>query len=59
MGKLSVTQYAKKRKITRQGVLDAIANNYKMPGISKVEKVGNTYVLTEEKEKKQLSCNTK
>lgn len=42
---LSVTQYAKKRKITRQAVLKQIKKNKILPYIESYEKVGETYIL--------------
>ncbi len=43
--KISVTEYAKIRGITRQAVLKQIINGRVMPHIKKVIKVGQTYVL--------------
>lgn len=43
--KISVTQYAKIRGITRQAVLKQIKFNRLLPGITKYEKIGETYVL--------------
>jgi hypothetical protein len=43
--KLSVTQYAQVRKITRQAVLKQIKNNRNLPNVTKYEKIGETYFL--------------
>lgn len=43
---LSVTQYANERGITRQAVLKQIKKGKSLPRIEKVEKIGETYVLT-------------
>lgn len=43
--KLSVTQYAKARGITRQGVLKQIKHGRSLPNVTKYEKVGETYIL--------------
>lgn len=43
--KISVTQYAEIRGITRQAVLKQIKKGKSLPGIIKYEKIGATYVL--------------
>jgi predicted DNA-binding protein YlxM (UPF0122 family) len=43
---LSVTQYANERGISRQAVLKQIKKGRTLPNILKVEKIGETYVLT-------------
>jgi len=43
---ISVTQYANDRGITRQAVLKQIKKGKALPNITRVEKVGETYVLT-------------
>lgn len=43
--KVSVTQYAKDRNISRQAVLKQIKKGRSLPYISKVEMIGKTYVL--------------
>jgi len=43
---ISVTQYSKDRGISRQAVLKQIKKGRSLPNITKVEKVGETYVLT-------------
>jgi hypothetical protein len=43
---ISVTQYAANRGITRQAVLKQIIKGRSLPGVTKVEKIGATYVLT-------------
>lgn len=43
--KLSVTQYAESRGITRQAVLKQIKKGKELPNIAKVEMIGKTYVL--------------
>jgi len=50
MKKLSVTEYAQLRKISRQAVLKRLHPEIKpLQGVKKVEKVGKTYILTLEK----------
>ena len=54
--RMSVTKYATEYRdppITRQAVLTAIRANYKLPGVIKVEKVGNQYVLEVEAKTKE------
>lgn len=43
--KLSVTQYAAIRKITRQAVLKQIKKGKNLPYIVNYEKIGKTYLL--------------
>jgi hypothetical protein len=43
--KLSVTEYALLRGISRQAVLKQIKHKRKLPLIKKVSKIGNNYVL--------------
>jgi hypothetical protein len=43
--KLSVTQYARARGITRQGVLKQIKHGRSLPFVSEYEKIGETYFL--------------
>lgn len=43
--KLSVTQYAKIRGITRQAVLKQIANGRSLPNVTNYEKIGETWLL--------------
>lgn len=45
MNKVSVTQYANYREITRQAVLKQIKKGKELPYITKVEMIGKTYVL--------------
>lgn len=47
--RLSVTEYAELRSIKRQAVLKQIKYGRKLPGIRSYEKVGETWVLTENK----------
>ena len=48
--KLTATQYADKRKISLQAVCKAIRMKHNLPGVEKVEKFGNAYLLTVKKE---------
>jgi predicted DNA-binding protein YlxM (UPF0122 family) len=43
--KLSVTQYAKDRSISRQAVLKQIKKGKQLPNIAFYEMIGKTYVL--------------
>lgn len=43
--KLSVTQYAAERGITRQAVLKQIKKGKSLPNVVKWEMIGKTYVL--------------
>lgn len=43
--KISVTEYALLRNITRQAVLKQIKHKRKLPHVKKVSKIGSTYVL--------------
>lgn len=43
--KLSVTQYAQARGITRQAVLKQIKHGRSLPFVSEYEKIGETYFL--------------
>jgi hypothetical protein len=43
--KLSVTQYARIRGITRQAVLKQIKHGRALPNVSHYEKIGETYLL--------------
>jgi len=43
--KLSVTQYAKARGITRQAVLKQIAHGRLLPNVISYEKIGETWLL--------------
>jgi hypothetical protein len=43
--KLSVTQYARARGITRQAVLKQIKHGRLLPFVSEYEKIGETYFL--------------
>jgi len=43
--KISVTQYAKSRSISRQAVLKQIKKGRSLPNITRVEMIGKTYVL--------------
>lgn len=45
MNKISVTQYAEYRAISRQAVLKQIKKGKELPYITKVEMIGKTYVL--------------
>lgn len=45
MKKVSVTEYAALRGITRQAVLRALKNDWKLSGVKKSEKVGATWIL--------------
>jgi carbon monoxide dehydrogenase subunit G len=48
--KLTVAQYAEKREVSPQAITKAIRLKKDLPGVTKVEKVGNTYLLTVKKE---------
>lgn len=43
---ISVAQYAEIRKITPQAVHQNIKKGYALPGVTKVDKIGNHYILT-------------
>lgn len=44
--KLSVTEYAKLRDVSRQSVLKAIKESWNLPNVTKIEKFGRFYLLT-------------
>jgi hypothetical protein len=48
--KLTVLQYAKKRAVTPQAITKAIRAKKDLPGVTKVELIGKTYLLTVKKE---------
>lgn len=48
--KLSVTEYANLRNVSRQTVLKTLKDGRTLEGVVKSEKIGNTYVLVVEKE---------
>jgi hypothetical protein len=43
--KISLPKYAKLRGITHQAAYEAVRNGWQMPGVEKVVKVGNRYVV--------------
>lgn len=53
--KLSVTQYAKIRKITRQGVLKQISKGRALPFVISYEKIGETWILNTTYSNQQIS----
>lgn len=44
--KITITEYAKIRKVTTQAIRKAISKRHRLPGVAKVELFGKTYVLT-------------